>query len=147
MSKRKAFFFESRLIYEWEQSYDEVCVFIKTPRGARAAHLFVEISATRVKVGIKGNPPYLEHELNNKILLDESTWILQDGELEIILSKATSGNVWTSVFVEHETIDHLAQEQATVAFMRERLGNEHPQFDFSVAEFNEAVPDPRTFLK
>jgi hypothetical protein len=45
-----------QLIYEWEQSLDEVNIYIAPPPGITAAMLDIEIKANHVMVGIKGNP-------------------------------------------------------------------------------------------
>ncbi len=53
------------MIYEWEQSLDEVNIYINPPPGITAAMLDIEIKATHLMVGIKGNP---ERYLNVSIL-------------------------------------------------------------------------------
>lgn len=45
-----------QLIYEWEQSLDEVNIYITPPPGVGAAQFDVEIKSEHLMVGIKGNP-------------------------------------------------------------------------------------------
>jgi hypothetical protein len=49
-----------RTIYEWEQSLDEVNVFITPPEGVVARMLDVKIDVMHLKIGLKGNPPFLD---------------------------------------------------------------------------------------
>ena len=94
-----------RTIYEWEQSLDEVLVYIDVPEGVRASQLRCDITSHQLTVGIKGNPPFLsvrvsfcgtpvrtdprgtgyvrlgkyphaQEELAGKILSDESMWFI-----------------------------------------------------------------------
>lgn len=43
-----------RVIYEWEQSLEEVNVFISPPRGVTAHDILCEITATHVTLGLRG---------------------------------------------------------------------------------------------
>jgi len=46
-------------VYEWEQSLDEVHLYIKPPPGVRASMIECKITATQLTIGIKGNPPFI----------------------------------------------------------------------------------------
>jgi hypothetical protein len=46
-------------IYEWEQSLDEVHIYIRPPPGVLAHMIDCKITATQLTIGIKGNPPFL----------------------------------------------------------------------------------------
>ena len=48
-----------QLIYEWDQTLEEVNVYIKPPTGVTASILDCKITTSSVSVGLKGNPPYL----------------------------------------------------------------------------------------
>ena len=65
-----------RTIYEWEQSIDEVVMFIEPPKGVMAKHLDIEISPKRLRVGIKGNPPFLNLDLFSEVFVESSVWTL-----------------------------------------------------------------------
>lgn len=43
-----------RVIYEWEQSLEEVNVFITPPRGVTAQDILCEITASHVTLGLRG---------------------------------------------------------------------------------------------
>jgi hypothetical protein len=72
---RQPFYFQNNLIYEWEQALEEVYVYIKAPDcvlpknrefirknlkpGELLPKLEVEFQPKHLKVGIKGNSPYI----------------------------------------------------------------------------------------
>ena len=47
-------------VYEWDQTLSEVNAYLDVPPGIKAKHLQVDVTNTRLRVGLKGNPPYLE---------------------------------------------------------------------------------------
>ena len=93
-----------------------------------------------------------------------------DGELNLVLQKATEGKTWDAAFLGHEALGpclqqhgvpsciapnpappHLPSDAATAeadkkAILLERFQRENPGFDFSGAEVNGAVPDAATFM-
>jgi len=56
---RRSFVHEGREIYEWEQTLDDVNVYIKPPPGVKASMLDCKITSTHVSLGLKGNPPFI----------------------------------------------------------------------------------------
>jgi len=51
---------DGRTVYEWEQSFGEVDVFVTAPPGVRAAQVDCSFRPTRLRLGLKGNPPFME---------------------------------------------------------------------------------------
>ena len=49
-----------RTVYEWEQSLEEVNMYIAPPPGITAHALDIKIDVTHLRIGIKGNPPFLD---------------------------------------------------------------------------------------
>ncbi len=77
----------------------------------------------------------------------ESLWTLEDdGTLVITLTKAHKAETWPCVFKGHGQLDAAAEAEAHRRILLERFQEENPGFDFSQAEVNGAVPDPRTFM-
>ncbi len=77
-----------------------------------------------------------------------STAILAaDGELSLILQKATEGSTWPGVFKGHEDLDASATEADKKAILLERFQAEHPGFDFRGAEVTGTVPDASSFMQ
>lgn len=59
-SERHKFTHNGRVIYEWDQTLTEVNIYVPIPAGVKAKDLAIEIQSTHLKIGIKGNPPYLD---------------------------------------------------------------------------------------
>jgi len=145
---RLQFLHEDRLVYEWDQNIDEVNIYIEAPPGAPRSALDIVISHNHLKVGIKGNPPFLDEDTGGLIKTGESTWTLSDGEININLQKMNRAEAWNCALVGKagEKVDAYTQEQIKKKLMLERFQDDHPGFDFSGAEFNGAIPDPREFM-
>ncbi|PRW61363.1 domain-containing 2 [Chlorella sorokiniana] len=144
---RHSFVHDGRTIYEWDQSLSEVNLYIRVPEGVGAKQLDVRITRQHLSVGIKGLPPYLDRDLGGAVKADDSFWTLDEGELQIQLTKAEEGATWASAIAGHELRDD-EQQADQKRLLLERFQEEHPGFDFSSAEFTGgAVPDPRTFMR
>lgn len=59
-TKRLTYEHQGRKIYEWEQSLEELHVYIDVPPGVRAKLLAVKIAARQLTIGLKGNPPFMD---------------------------------------------------------------------------------------
>ena len=57
---RLAYVHGDQTVYEWDQTLEEVNIYIRLPAGVRAKQLFVDISSSHISVGVRPNPPYLE---------------------------------------------------------------------------------------
>ncbi|CAK4082697.1 unnamed protein product [Aphanomyces euteiches] len=149
---RRAFTHQGQLIYEWEQSLEEVNLFIRPPPGITASHLDCKITPTHLTLGLKGSVDrFLDHEFSSQVVADESYWmlvgrIIDGGELNINLQKMKKGMTWDCVFVGHGELDPLTKGEVQKKILLERFQQENPGFDFSNAEFNGAAPDARTFM-
>lgn len=71
---------KDQLIYEWEQTIDEINIYIQPPKfvlekyrdqvkkqlapGQELPKLEVTITHNHLKVGVKGNPPYIDVKNN-----------------------------------------------------------------------------------
>jgi len=133
-------------IYEWDQTLDEVNIYIQPPKGVTAKMLQVLILPNKLSVGLKGNPPYIDEEFYGTVKHKDSFWTMEDGELHITLSKSSLGDTWTSALKGHAQMDSYTEEQVKKNLMLERFQMEHPGFDFSGAQFSGQAPDPKTFL-
>ena len=144
---RRQFVHGGRVVYEWDQSLDEVNVYIAAPPGVPAAAIDCALTVHRVRLGLKGNPPFLDEALTGPIVVGESLWTLDDGVLQLSLTKMRKGATWPSVVEGHGELDAAAAADVQRRMLLERFQGEHPGFDFSGAEVNGAVPDPRTFMR
>jgi CS domain len=126
---------------------EEVRIFITVPDGVRAAHLDIVIKPAHLKIGLKGNPPFLDHDFAGTVVEEECTWTLDGKELEITLQKMRKAETWSAAFKGHTTLNPLEEEEVKKKLTLERFQEEHKGFDFSGAEFSGSAPDPRTFLE
>jgi hypothetical protein len=143
---RLIFAHQGRVVYEWEQSLEEVSLYVRPPQGVKASHIHCVIVPRRLTLGIKGLPPFLDEPLACTCVAKESLWGFEDGELTVTLTKAAKGETWPCVCEGHGSLDALAETEAHRRMLLERFGQEHPGFDFSGAEVTGTVPDPRTFM-
>jgi hypothetical protein len=159
---RIPFYHGKQLVYEWEQNLEEVLVYIKAPEcilpkyreqvkknlqpGQQMPKLDIKITPTHLSVGLIGLPPYLSEDFTSKVKASESLWSLEDDEIIITLEKALKAETWLGVFKGHEQINPFQKEEMQKKMLLERFQEEHGGFDFSDAEINGNVPDPKTFM-
>ena len=145
-SSRHAFIHEGRVIYEWDQTFNEVNIYITVPPGLSSRDLFCTISSKHIRIGITGNPPYMDQDFGGMAKASESFWTLEDGTLHVSIEKGQEGETWQSALQGHE-LDTLTAQEDQKRLLLERFQNEHPGFDFSQAVVNGEAPNARTFLK
>jgi hypothetical protein len=51
---------DGRAVYEWDQTLEEVNAYVPAPPGVRACHLECEFSSASLRLGLAGNPPYMQ---------------------------------------------------------------------------------------
>ncbi len=64
---RIKFEYQGRTVYEWEQSLDDVNIYIAAPPGVRSHNIACKIMYCRVTLGVKGNPPFIDVGLSVRI--------------------------------------------------------------------------------
>jgi hypothetical protein len=159
---RQPFVYNGNTVYEWEQSLEEIFIYVKAPDcileknreevkknlqpGQQAPKIEVKFTPTHLSFGLKGLPCYLDEDLMHKVKSSESFWQMDDGEITITLIKAIKAETWLSVFKNHDQLNHFQKEEMQKKMLLERFQEEHGGFDFSDAEVSGNVPDPRTFL-
>ncbi|EEC44533.1 predicted protein, partial [Phaeodactylum tricornutum CCAP 1055/1] len=147
---RFKFIYQGNAVYEWEQSLNEVVIYIPAPKFLESAsQLSCDIQANHLKLGLKGSKSlFIDEKTCNTIETAESTWCLEDGSIVLYLQKANKGLVWASALTGRFDVElNVAQlEQVRKKIMLERWQEEHPEMDFRDAEFNGSVPDPRSFM-
>ncbi|KAJ8609611.1 hypothetical protein CTAYLR_006266 [Chrysophaeum taylorii] len=143
---RYEFRHKGELVYEWEQTLEEVNLYVRPPEGVTSDMIECRISPSRVTLGLCGNPPFLDEKTFGPVVADESYWTLADGELTIFLQKVRKAETWEAALVGRGTVDPFTKQEIQKEMMLERFQEENPGFDFRGAEFNGAVPDPREFM-
>ncbi|KAK9840864.1 hypothetical protein WJX84_010210 [Apatococcus fuscideae] len=84
--------------FSWTQTLGEVAMTVPVPAGTRGGQCVVDISRTRLTVGVKGQEPILEGEFTEAIKPEDCYWDLADGKLlEISLQKQNTMQWWKGV--------------------------------------------------
>lgn len=117
---------DGNTIYEWEQSLDEVNIYITPPRGLERRMIVVEISHLHLCVGIKGSPPFIDEDTGGPVKTKESFWTLCDGEMIINLQKMNKAEAWNCALQgkSGEEIDEITKEDIKKKLMLERFQEE-----------------------
>lgn len=80
-----------KLTVKWKISLLQVRVPSKTAFKLRPRDVVVNIAKRHLVVGIKGQPPIIDDDLQHEVKLEECTWVLEDGKTFLInLEKVSS---------------------------------------------------------
>uniref|UniRef100_A0A0E0FQQ8 CS domain-containing protein n=1 Tax=Oryza nivara TaxID=4536 RepID=A0A0E0FQQ8_ORYNI len=140
--KRHAFVHNGQKVFEWDQTLEEVNMYIELPKGVPTKLFHCAIQATHVEVGIRGNPPYLNHDLTLPVKTDSSFWTIV---ISIFCCSMNLDNGYITIQRMVKCTSHCKKER------RGKHGHlqykaKNPGFDFSQAQFTGTCPDPRTFM-
>ena len=159
--------YQGHTVYEWEQSLNEVLIYIVSPLNNNTnnnnntdAKIVCQISATHLKVGIQSPKSddyyYIDEDTYHPIDTKESTWCLEEEEEEeethqhappkiitIYLQKMAKGLVWDAPLRGHvttttATLDPLDRQDVQQALLLERWQEENPGMDFRDASFSQS---------
>ncbi|CAI0385013.1 unnamed protein product [Linum tenue] len=133
-------------VFEWDQTLDEVNMYIKRPMEVRPQQFHCVIRSNHLTFGIKGSPPFLDHDLAHPVKTDCSFWTIEDDIMHITLQKRDKGQMWASPLMGDGQLDPYAADIEQKRLMLQRFQEENPGFDFSQAQFTGNCPDPRTFM-
>nr|ACG26407.1 nudC domain-containing protein 2 [Zea mays] len=133
--KRHSFVHNGQKVFEWDQTLEEVNMYIELPKGVPTKLFHCNIQASHV-----------EHDLTHPVKTDSSFWTIEDGEMHITLQKREKGKTWSSPIQGQGILDPYAADQEQKRLMLQRFQEENPGFDFSQAQFSGTCPDPRTFM-
>ncbi|XP_022642555.1 nudC domain-containing protein 2 isoform X1 [Vigna radiata var. radiata] len=170
--KRHSFIHNGEKVFEWDQTLDEVNIYINLPPNVHSKQFYCKIQSKHLELGIKGNPPYLNHDLPCPVKTDSSFWTLEDDIMHITLQKRDKGQTWASPILGQGQLDPYSTDLEQKRLMLQRFQEEilivqimmillhysshysrfccaflqNPGFDFSQAQFSGNCPDPRTFM-
>ncbi|KAI8919735.1 HSP20-like chaperone [Entophlyctis helioformis] len=98
---------QAALPYKWRQTLQDVDVTIPIPKGIKGRDILVVFKQKSVKVALKSDlaNPLLEGDLCNAIKVEESTWLIDNGELLVHLEKVNKAEWWKNVVTHHPAID------------------------------------------
>jgi hypothetical protein len=145
---RIVFSHEGRKIYEWEQSLEEVNIYIDPPPNVPRNLFDIKIQHRHLTVGLKNTPqPFIDEDTWGPVKVQESMWTMSDGEININLQKMNKAEAWDAALCGRGAeVDAITKEEVKKKMMLERFQEEHPGFDFSGASFNGDVPVARDFM-
>uniref|UniRef100_A0A7S2AZP6 Nuclear migration protein nudC n=1 Tax=Octactis speculum TaxID=3111310 RepID=A0A7S2AZP6_9STRA len=84
--------------YAWTQQLPDLQVTVPVPEGTKSKQLTVEITNTRIKVGMKGQTAAVEGKLWKRVIVDDCFWTLEDNkEVVITLQKENRMEWWKAV--------------------------------------------------
>ncbi|CAM9937541.1 unnamed protein product, partial [Laminaria digitata] len=84
--------------YEWTQTLQELSVVVPIPEGLKSRDIVCDITKSRLRVGVRGQPLLVDGEMYNKVKVDDSFWTLEDGkEVNIALQKENQMEWWKCV--------------------------------------------------
>ena len=105
---RYVFTYNNQKVYEWEQSLDDVTIYISAPMSQlpkehTASYVIVNILPNQLQVGLKGTGQYFINEKTfSKVRTKDSSWYLDDeGIITILLSKVYRGETWEGILCGH----------------------------------------------
>lgn len=113
-NQRYYFEFNGQRIYDFEQTLDDMTLFVRPPPHIQRGHqIRCEITATHLKLGLKGHDTwFLNEDTFDTVDVSESTWSLEDNNdddddsnnnkkggkvIAIYLIKAHRGRLWEAV--------------------------------------------------
>lgn len=144
--KRHQFIHKGQKVLEWDQTLEEVNIYIDLPPNVPKNKFTAKIESRHIQVGIKMCPPYLDHDLFAPVKTDSSFWTIEDEVMHLTLQKRDKGQTWSSPFHGQVGLDPLKTTEEQKRLMLQRFQEENPGFDFSQAEFSGNCPDPRSFM-
>ncbi len=99
--------------YTWSQTLTDVKLRIPVASGVRGRDVQYTLSATTIKVALKGSATLVEGTLFERVVPGESLWTLEsDGEkryIEVVLQKQKKHSSWESVVVGGPKLDPLTK--------------------------------------
>jgi hypothetical protein len=84
--------------YVWTQTLQETQVNFEVPSGTKSRQVAVEITASKLKVGLRGGETIVDGPLFNRVKVDDSFWTLEDGNrICVYLQKENQMEWWKTV--------------------------------------------------
>ncbi|KAJ8446203.1 hypothetical protein Cgig2_015974 [Carnegiea gigantea] len=92
--------------YSWVQNLQELTVNVPVPFGTKSSSILCDIKKNHLKVGIKGQPLFIDGELWKTIKPDDSFWSLEDKKaISILLTKQDQLEWWRCLVKGDPLID------------------------------------------
>ncbi|GFY82102.1 HSP20-like chaperones superfamily protein [Actinidia rufa] len=122
--QRHSFFHGDQKVFEWDQTLEEVNIYITLPPNTSTKLFYCKIQSKHVELGIKGNPPYLNHDLSSPVKTDCSFWTIEDDIMHITLQKRDKGQTWASPILGQGQLDPYSADVEQKRLMLQRFQEE-----------------------
>ncbi|KEH34247.1 p23-like NUD (nuclear distribution)-like protein [Medicago truncatula] len=125
IKQTNSFFFNlGQKVFEWDQTLDEVNIYINLPPNVHSKLFYCTIQSKHIELGIKGNPPFLNHDLTSPVKTDSSFWTLEDDIMHITLNKRDKGQTWPSPILGQGQLDAYSTDLEQKRLMLQRFQEE-----------------------
>ena len=92
--------------YNFSQVLSSMDVYVPMKEGIKSRDVDVKISATSLKVGLKGEKAVIDGKLHDKVKPDDCTWTLIDNKLvHVYLEKHDAMKWWSCVITGEKELD------------------------------------------
>mmetsp|Transcript_77574 Transcript_77574/g.95065 ORF Transcript_77574/g.95065 Transcript_77574/m.95065 type:complete len:260 (+) Transcript_77574:32-811(+) len=149
--RREKFLYCGRKVFEWEQTLQEITIWIMVPQHIKAKDINCIFDKKHLYICQKGKfKPFCDAELAYQVSVSDCTWYFdnEDGKNTMVISmtKLNMSQNWLRIFQRQKPINPLQAEKTKKSMMLERFARENPNFDFSSATFDGHCPEPGNFL-
>lgn len=83
--------------YVWTQQLSELTVNVPMPPGTKSKMLDIVFSNHHLRVGIKGQPPIVNGAFHKRVIVEDSFWTFEDGDVVLSLQKENKMEWWKCV--------------------------------------------------
>jgi hypothetical protein len=117
---QRAFLYDGREVYRWHQTLGEVVIATTVPPGVRGKMIDCTVTATHLRLGLKGNRPFIDEALGGTVVTGDTVWTVEDGTLTLNLTKARKGETWAAALRGHGELDPVAASEVQRHMLLER---------------------------
>merc|ERR1711988_10335 len=91
--------------YSWTQTLEQLTVTVPVPKGIKGKEVICDIESSKIKLGVKGQEPILEGNLQKKVNAEDAIWTLEPnpaGKCIVVTLEKSNQMEWWSAVVEGE---------------------------------------------
>ncbi|CAL4065743.1 unnamed protein product, partial [Meganyctiphanes norvegica] len=112
----------SKIDFMYTQESDSVTIWVQLSSSIAKKDLNVNIKSSEMSISVQ-DESLLQGEFENAIKVDESTWTISEGKLELSLTKANESLQWKRVFRSSELVGEELLDPTMVEEIHQRLAH------------------------